>query len=41
MEVCSGKFGPNADGIDGIYGDNTKKAVIKFQQDRQLKRSTE
>lgn len=33
-----GKFGPSGDGIDGIFGDNTKRAVIKFQQDRQLKK---
>ena len=33
-----GKFGPNGDGIDGIFGDNTKKVVIKFQQDKQLKK---
>ena len=31
-----GKFGPN--GIDGVFGESTKKAVIKFQQDNQLKK---
>ena len=33
-----GKFSPNGDGIDGVFGESTKKAVIKFQQDNQLKK---
>jgi peptidoglycan hydrolase-like protein with peptidoglycan-binding domain len=32
-----GKHGPKQVGIDGIFGDDTKKAVIKFQQDKHLK----
>ena len=31
-----GKHGPNQVGIDGIFGDDTKKTVIKFQQDNGL-----
>ena len=33
-----GKHGPKQVGIDGIFGDDTKKAVIKFQQDQHLKK---
>ena len=33
-----GKHGPKQVGIDGIFGDDTKKAVIKFQQDNHLKK---
>jgi len=32
-----GDFGPNHDGIDGKFGEATKKAVMKFQQDKHLK----
>ena len=33
-----GRHGPNLDGIDGKFGDDTKKTVIKFQQDKHLKK---
>jgi hypothetical protein len=33
-----GKHGPNLDGIDGKFGDDTRKTVIKFQQDKHLKK---
>jgi subtilisin family serine protease len=33
-----GKHGPNQAGIDGIFGDDTRSTVIKFQEDQHLKK---
>ena len=30
-----GNWGPNRDGIDGNFGEDTKKAVISFQKEHQ------
>jgi peptidoglycan hydrolase-like protein with peptidoglycan-binding domain len=32
-----GDYGPNHDGIDGKFGEATKKAVMKLQEDKRLK----
>jgi len=31
-----GKFGPNKDGVDGAWGNRSKAALVKFQQDSKI-----
>lgn len=34
-----GTSGPNGDGVDGLYGENTKAAIKKFQADNGIQQT--
>ena len=36
MNYYLGTTGSNKDGIDGVFGSNTQKAVRKFQTDKKI-----